>query len=108
MDLQDVEESLLNVIDAFVGQLPAEQLTDMAHLARAGEQGIAFENLCTQLYEHDLSLSRETIGILRTIGTTMGVDSKYCGGLEAIESAPTIAIREDRDQTTHVVERGQK
>jgi hypothetical protein len=85
MDIQNVEKSLLDVIGSFVGQLPAEQLTDMADLVRAGERGIAFENLCTQLYEYDVLVSSEAMSTFRAIGLAMGVDSKYCDRLETVK-----------------------
>jgi hypothetical protein len=42
----------LNAIGEFSGQLPPEQLDGMRELAKAGEPGIALENLLAQIAEY--------------------------------------------------------
>jgi hypothetical protein len=47
----------------------------MGDLVRAGEAGIGFENLCTQLYEYDVSVDDRTLSQLKDIGGHMGLES---------------------------------
>jgi hypothetical protein len=77
MDMQTIEQVLLRVIQAYAEQLPAEQAKEMGDLVRAGEAGIGFENLCTQLYEYDVSVDDGTLSQLKDIGGHMGLESKY-------------------------------
>ncbi len=73
----ELENALLELIETFTGLLPREQVKDFAGLVRAGEPGIAFENLCTQLYEYDIVVNREVLGELKVVGSAMGLESKY-------------------------------
>lgn len=57
--MRKIETKVLDLIDAFEGSLPVSQLSDMRELAEAGEPGVALENLCTQLCEHDVFVSPE-------------------------------------------------
>jgi hypothetical protein len=77
MDMQTIEQLLLRVIQTYAGQFPAEQAKEMADLVRAGEAGIGFENLCTQLYEYDVSVDDGTLSQLKDIGSHMGLKPKY-------------------------------
>ena len=77
MNVKEIEVGLLDVINAYAGRLPAEQVKDMAELARAGEPGIAFENLCTQLYEYGIAVDDATRKRLQEIGSAMRLKSKY-------------------------------
>jgi len=72
-----IESGLLELIDAFAGRFPSEQAAGMRQLVLAGESGVAFENLCTQLFEYDVVPDRLTIGRLHELGSTLEVDSKY-------------------------------
>jgi len=77
MDFQTIEHSLLRLIQTYSGNFPAEQAKEMADLIRAGEPGIGFENLCTQLYEYDVPVDEPTLGQLKEIGAQMGIEPKY-------------------------------
>ena len=58
-DLRQVEARLARVLESATGLLPQTELRQMCELVSAGEPGVALENLCTQLYEHDVSVSPE-------------------------------------------------
>lgn len=77
MDMHEIEESLLRVLATYAVHLPAAQVNEMADLVRAGEPGIGFENLCTQLYEYDVSVDDGTLRQLEVIGGHMGIATKY-------------------------------
>jgi len=77
MELPEIETHLLNAIDSFSGQLLREQLDDMRELACAGEPGVAFENLCTQVFEYDLRVSPAIASLLEQLGVAMGISRDY-------------------------------
>lgn len=78
MELPAIDDELARSIGLFRGKLPDDQIQDMIELSNAGEPGIAFENLCTQLYEYDVIVDKETLESLRKIGKSMNVDDRYC------------------------------
>jgi hypothetical protein len=84
MDLRAVETELAHAMGLFRGKLPDDQIQDMMDLAKAGEPGIAFENLCTQLYEYDVIVDEETLESLRNIGKSMNIDTRYCERLGSL------------------------
>lgn len=84
MELRAIEDELARAIGLFRGKLPDDQIQDMMDLAKAGEPGVAFENLCTQLYEYDVVVGEETLGDLRNIGKSMNIDNRYCERLGSL------------------------
>jgi hypothetical protein len=77
MDFQTIERMLLHLVQKYAGNFPAEQVAGMTELVQAGEAGIAFENLCTQLHEYDISVDEATVGQLKDIGSQMGIEPDY-------------------------------
>jgi hypothetical protein len=77
MELREIESALVNAIGEFSGQLPPEQLDGMRELAKAGEQGIALENLLAQIAEYQVAVNVGTLETLRKLGLAMGIDPKY-------------------------------
>jgi hypothetical protein len=73
-----IEAKLLEVIELCrdLG-VPGNELDDMAALAKAGEYGVALENLCTQLLEYDAAVPPVVFNTLETLGRGMGIDEKY-------------------------------
>jgi hypothetical protein len=49
MELEEIETRLEALLEESKRWLRADQLRDMLELVRAGEPGVALENLCTQL-----------------------------------------------------------
>jgi hypothetical protein len=68
-----VEERLARVLGRVSGLLPDDQLQEMRQLVQAGEPGIALENLCTQLYEYDVSVPAELAAELEALAEAMGI-----------------------------------
>jgi hypothetical protein len=77
MQLHQIEQALKRIIPSFDSQLPPHQLDQMAELVDAGEPGIAFENLCTQLFEYDIKINSDMLVIFEEIGGAMGTKEKY-------------------------------
>lgn len=71
--MQSIEKDLLKTIDAFQNELPTEQLTDMKDLAKAGEPGVALENLRAQIYEYSIHVSTELLNDIRVLGSAMKI-----------------------------------
>jgi hypothetical protein len=72
-----LETKVLAVLMKCRGLLPDEQIDEMLQLVRAGEGGIALENLATQLYEYEVSLEQEVVDEIASLGTMMKLDHKY-------------------------------
>jgi hypothetical protein len=72
-----LETRVLGVLAVCRGLLPDEQLDEMGQLVRAGEPGVALENLSTQLYEYDVPVEQATLEQIESLGKTMGLDPKY-------------------------------
>jgi len=87
MDASEIEAELLDVIERCRGlAVPAHELDEMASLAKAGECGVALENLCTQLFEYDAEVSMAVLAALKVLGAVMGIDEKYWRRLEKTAS----------------------
>jgi hypothetical protein len=67
----EVEDRLVAVLKIAERWLPREQLIEMGSLVRAGEPGVALENLCTQLEEYDVAVPRDVLRELREIASAM-------------------------------------
>jgi len=74
MDMQEIEGKLIAIIAAFSNKLPENEVTEMQELAKAGEPGIALENLCTQLYEYDVAVEAACLDQIAAVGDAMGID----------------------------------
>lgn len=77
MDMQAIEDKLVAIIVGFERELPAAQVAEMQELAKAGEPGIAFENLCTQLYEYDVAIDSARLEMIAEVGRFMGIDDSF-------------------------------
>ncbi len=62
--------------------IPEVELVEMLALAKAGEPGIALENLCTQLFEYDAVVPTAVVNELKGLGDAMGLNEKYWMRLE--------------------------
>lgn len=78
MTSEATESALLEVIDACRARgVPDRELDDMADLVRAGEPGIALQNLCTQLFEYEVLVPVSVRDALGAIGASMGIKDVY-------------------------------
>jgi hypothetical protein len=74
---RDDEQRLLSLVEQIGSTLSAEALADVRELIVAGEPGVAFENLCTQLFEYSVPVSEADITELRRLGELMGICPDY-------------------------------
>jgi hypothetical protein len=72
-DLHHVEERLARLLASAMGLLPEEELREMRELVSVGEPGIALENFCMQLFEHDVSVSAELANEVEAVAAAMGM-----------------------------------
>lgn len=78
MKLNEIEAQLIQIVERLRGLgVPAPDLDDVTELTDAGEPGVAFENLCTQLYEYDVLVPQDTIAALRRIGALMNIEPRF-------------------------------
>jgi len=82
MNLEQIESRLLIVLDGLQERLPGEQIQDMRSLAKAREPGVALENLCSQLFEYDVDVSKAVRDELAALGTAMGIRPDYWSRLQ--------------------------
>lgn len=64
---------LHRAMDAANG-LPADDIANVQSLIDAGEWVVAFETLCTQIYEWEISLRAEVVRDLEGLGSSLGAD----------------------------------
>ena len=76
MTPDDVTVWLHRAMDAAVG-LSADDIDGVESLIRAGERLVAFETLCTQIYEYDISLDPDLLRRLVEVGRSLGADEGY-------------------------------
>jgi hypothetical protein len=62
--------------------LPLDDLAQVEDLIQVGEQRVAFENLCTQIYEYDVRLPSYLRDLLAEAGQALGVAPRYWMQLE--------------------------
>ncbi|HEX2923498.1 MAG TPA: MafI family immunity protein [Chloroflexota bacterium] len=74
---EEIERRLLGLAAAFERQLPKQDIDGVESLARAGEYGVALENLATQLYEYDIAVPGTVLQEIIELGTRLTVDSSY-------------------------------
>lgn len=73
---EEVTRRLHQVIDS-APELPLHDIEQIESLIEAGERAVAFENLCTQLYEYDIELPSPLRDTLASIGRKLGVAPRY-------------------------------
>ncbi|MCP4371709.1 MAG: MafI family immunity protein [Deltaproteobacteria bacterium] len=66
-----IKSELIDFIDKFKSFLPKDDIESIRELVDAGEYKVAFENLCTQLYEYEIKVEPATVKELDNIGTKM-------------------------------------
>jgi hypothetical protein len=71
MSLQGIERRLSAVLARAEAWLPEEELTYFRELVQAGEPGVALEDFCTQLDEHDVDVPGDVARELAQIAFQM-------------------------------------
>lgn len=77
MNIEVIENQLLEAIDTFADKLPAEYLPQLRELVVAGESGVAFENLCENLYDYEVLPDKAMWERLRNIGLALKIKPEY-------------------------------
>ena len=72
-----LEQKFEVLLDELSQSLTAADVEQIQELVHANELGVAFENLCTQLYERAAVCSLEQIDRIAEIGNAMAIDSTY-------------------------------
>jgi len=67
----------LHVVMDVASNLPLGDIDQIERLIQAGERVVAFENLCTQLYEYDIRLPPHLRDVLAAVGQQLGVSQRY-------------------------------
>jgi hypothetical protein len=76
MNLNEIENRLLAVLKEAEKLLPQSELQGMVELVQAGEPGIALEDFCDQLYEHDVEVPARILTEIAELGCAMGIRSR--------------------------------
>lgn len=69
-----VEERLINLVRGFSGRLPAEYIYEYVSLVQHNECVIAFENLCTQLYEYNILPVAAEMAVIQELAEQMNLE----------------------------------
>ena len=73
---EEITRRLHLVMDA-ANDLPLRDVEQVEGLIQVGERGVAFENLCTQIYEYDIRLPSDLRDTFASIGEQLGVAARY-------------------------------
>ena len=63
--------------------LTKDLIEDISTCAHCGEETIAFENLCSNLYEYEPPISRQAYELLKDIGLSLNVEKRRWKVLES-------------------------
>lgn len=64
------------IIAEYRDSLSDADIANISEFIDVGEPVLAFETLCTQLDEYEVTVRDETVDLLATIGTGLGLDSR--------------------------------
>lgn len=81
----DYEFKIKQISSKFKWKLPKSDLESIHSLAENREWGLALENLCTQLYEYDLTISQEQYMELEEMINKMELDNIYLNQLRKLK-----------------------
>lgn len=73
---KDLRGRLQEILSRVRG-LPSKDLEYIAELVEVGEWVVALQDLCTQLYEHDLSIPEVLFDSIVSLGNAIGVEERY-------------------------------
>lgn len=79
MTVNDWESAMATMRAAVIAvedRLPPSDVDNVWELVEAGEPGVAFEILCTQLYEYDVAVKDTTLASLAELGTYFKFDPR--------------------------------
>lgn len=73
MEIPDREKRTREMVALLATHVTDEEVREMYDLVDHGESGVAFEMLCTQLYEHEWVVTEERLEDLRALGESFGL-----------------------------------
>ena len=73
---EEITRRLHLIMDA-AHDLPLRDIEQVEGLIQVGERAVAFENLCTQIYEYDITLPSDLRDALVSTGEELGVAPRY-------------------------------
>lgn len=76
---------LLHLVMDEASDLPLRDIEQIEGLIQVGECRVAFENLCTQLYEYDIHLPSYLRDILTSVGKELMAADRYWERLDLTE-----------------------
>lgn len=77
VELERRERRLHRVADALAGDLPNEDISNFRSLVDAGEPGVALENLCSQIFEYDVTITSAVYNEIIALGRAMKLDESW-------------------------------
>jgi hypothetical protein len=85
VDWDDLIGRLRAVVLELEAQLLPQEVEMIWELIDVGEPRVAFEMLCSQLYEHDAAVGVQVGGALAEIGTAMNLESRQWQILRTVD-----------------------
>jgi hypothetical protein len=76
------EERALAVLERFRESLPSEECEEIQSLISHREWGVGLENLCQQLFEHDIPVDHASLRAIRELAEEMQMPAKTSKFLE--------------------------
>lgn len=77
LSLDEIESRLLMILGGLSGKLEPHRIEMIADLVKAGEPGVALENLCSELDEYDVIIPQPALIEIATLGTAMRIKPDY-------------------------------
>ncbi len=76
--IQALRKRLYRVFNSVAEPFPAGvQVAELKQDAEAGEEGLALEMFCSQLYEYEIVVSAEVRQEIEQIGTMLGIEARH-------------------------------
>ncbi len=75
MDFHSIERKLSELLHEIEDVLPSSDIENSRELISHAEFGVAFELVCDQLYENDITLNESTFLLLNEIGISLDIPS---------------------------------
>ncbi|MFH1461387.1 MAG: MafI family immunity protein [bacterium] len=70
------------IVEYLNKKLTGEQIKNFIEFLTVGEEGLAYEILCEQIYEKDIKISKRILEILKHKCISYGVDLDYLKDIE--------------------------
>jgi hypothetical protein len=85
----EIEARLVALLESARGLgVPPDRLEDSISLAKAGEPGVALENFCSNLDDHEIAVSPGMLAAITELGTALHLDEKHWNRLGTNRALP--------------------